>query len=139
MKNKIKSDREKKIDFFLKQIKTQKEWENEINIKIQNFKKQYSEQLEDYEYVQNLFEFNNLKLGGYIRYITFNNKFRWGGILLKKHYDKKTNRNLMIVANKNYKRNIVSFDNNYIFYKSHRTLNDNYRKLFISYLKENDK
>jgi hypothetical protein len=130
----FRSDREKKTDLFLKQMTSQDTWENNINKKISEFKKIYNKELEDYDYVKNTNQLYQLKLGGYIRYLNFNNSFRWGGILLKVYYDEKRDRHLMVVSNKSYKRYVVSFDNNYIFYKKHKTQSDTYKKLFLSFL-----
>ena len=134
----FRSDREKKIDIFLKQIPSQNEWLDNLNKKLSIFKKKYNNELEDYEYVKTIDEFYQLKLGGYIRYFNLNDEFRWGGILLRVYYDKKKNRNLMVLTNKRYKRYVVSFDNNYIFYRKHRTQSDNYRNLFLSFLDKYD-
>ena len=75
-----------------------------------------------------------LKIGGYIRYINLNNKLKWGGILLKVF--KQEDRNLMVIGNSSFKRLIVSFDKNYVFYKSHKTASDINRKVFISFLEK---
>lgn len=130
----FKSDREKKIDNFLKQLTSQSEWQDNLNKKLKKFRKKYNKELEDYEFIKTIDEFYQLKLGGYIRYFNLNDEFRWGGILLRVYYDKKKDRNLMVLTNKRYKRYVVSFDNNYIFYRKHRTQSDNYRNLFLSFL-----
>jgi uncharacterized protein YeaO (DUF488 family) len=130
----FRSDREKKIDNFLKQLTSQSEWLNNLNKKLGIFKKKYNKELENYEYIKTIDEFYQLKLGGYIRYFNLNDEFRWGGILLRVYYDKKKDRNLMVLTNKRYKRYVVSFDNNYIFYRKHKTQSDNYRNLFLSFL-----
>ena len=132
----FKSDREKKIDNFLKQFDTQKEWEEKMNNKIKKFYKNYKEELEDYIFIKNKKEYNKLKLGGYIRYINFNDELRWGGILLKKNkYD---DMDIMVISNSNSNIFQVSFDKNYIFYKEHTTQADKTRKLFLSYLDKYD-
>jgi hypothetical protein len=104
----------------------------EINNNVKKWKEKYKKQLEDYEFVRNTEELYQVKIGGYIRYINLNEKLKWGGILLKVFKDK--DRNLMVLGNKDFKRFIVSFERNYIFYKKHKTASDNLRKIFISFL-----
>ena len=118
-----KTDREKKIDNFVESIFSQKKWKKKMDKKISKWKDKYSKELEDYEFVYNSDEFYQLKIGGYIRYFNLNNELKWGGILLKVF--KQEDRNLMV---------LVSFDKNYIFYKTHKTASDINRKLFISFL-----
>ena len=127
-----KTDREKKIDNFVESIFSQKKWKKKMDKKINKWKKKYSKELEDYEFVYNSDEFYQLKIGGYIRYFNLNNELKWGGILLKVF--KQEDRNLMVLGNSEFKRMIVSFDKNYIFYKTHKTASDINRKLFISFL-----
>jgi hypothetical protein len=127
-----KSNREKKLEKFLSQLKTQKQYDIEINNNVKKWKEKYKKQLEDYEFVRNTEELYQVKIGGYIRYINLNEKLKWGGILLKVFKDK--DRNLMVLGNKDFKRFIVSFERNYIFYKKHKTASDNLRKIFISFL-----
>ena len=43
-----KSDREKKIDLFLSQLESQKEFEYKKQIKVDQFFKKYKNELEDY-------------------------------------------------------------------------------------------
>ena len=127
-----KTDREKKIDNFVESIFSQKKWKKKMDKKISKWKDKYSKELEDYEFVYNSDEFYQLKIGGYIRYFNLNNELKWGGILLKVF--KQEDRNLMVLGNSEFKRMIVSFDKNYIFYKTHKTASDINRKLFISFL-----
>ena len=127
-----KTDREKKIDKFVESILSQKKWKKKMDKKISKWKKKYSKELEDYEFVFNSDEFYQLKIGGYIRYFNLNNELKWGGILLKVF--KQEDRNLMVLGNSDFKRMVVSFDKNYVFYKSHKTASDINRKLFISFL-----
>ena len=127
-----KSNREKKLEKFLSQLKTQKQYDIEINKNVNKWKEKYKKQLEDYNFVRNLDELYQVKIGGYIRYINLNEQLKWGGILLKVFKD--NDRNLMVLGNKDFKRFIVSFEKNYIFYKKHKTASDNLRKIFISFL-----
>jgi hypothetical protein len=127
-----KTDREKKIDNFVENIFSQKQWKKKMDKKINKWKKKYSKELEDYEFIFNSDEFYQLKIGGYIRYFNLNNELKWGGILLKVF--KQEDRNLMVLGNSEFKRMVVSFDKNYVFYKTHKTANDINRKLFISFL-----
>jgi hypothetical protein len=127
-----KSDREKKIDSFINNIMTKKEWEKKQNKKINYFYDKYSNELEDYIYIDTIEKYNHIMKGGYIRYFNFNDELRWGGILAKK-YDY-NNMNMMVLLNTSFKKNIVSFEKNYIFYKKHTTQADKTKKIFMSYL-----
>lgn len=132
-----KSDREKKIDEILvKLVGSQKQWKINRDKKITKWRLKYEKELEDYEHVYNEDEYYQLKMGGYIRYLNLNEELRWGGILIKKVIN--NGRNLMILANSDFKRFTVSFDSNYVFYKPHKTQSDNTRKLFLSYLEKFD-
>ena len=127
-----KSKRELKIDQFVNHLGTQEEWEYDMNKKIKKLYEKYSEELEDYIFIKNKKEYNQISNGGYVRYFNLNNELRWGGILLRK--DKNKEIDIMILCNSSYKRFIVSFDKNIIFYKKHTTQADKTRKLFLSYL-----
>ena len=91
---------------------------------------------EDYTFVKNEEEYNNIKKGGYIRYFNLNDEIRWGGILLKKY--KYEEMNMMILGNSSFKRLIECFDKNTVFNKKHTTQADKTRKLFLSYLDKYD-
>ena len=132
----IKSKRELNIEKFLDQIISQEEWELKQTKRINKFFNAYPNELEDYVYVKDEKEFDDIKIGGYIRYFNYNNEMKWGGILVNKYKDDKNN-NLMVLTNSSFKRFIVSFNKNYIFYKKHTTQADKTRKLFLSYLDNN--
>lgn len=127
-----KSKREKQLDLFLTQIETQKEYEDNINKKIEKLKIKYKNELEDYDYISNLKSYEKIKKGGYIRYFNLNEELKWGGILIKKVKD--NNMDLMVLCNSGCNRFVVSFQKNYIFYKPHQTASDKTRKLFLSAL-----
>jgi hypothetical protein len=127
-----KSKREKQIDLFLKQLETQEEYEDKVNRKVKSFFKEYSEELEDYNYISNIEEYNEIKKGGYVRYFNLNDEIKWGGILIKK--TKNNDMDLMVLCNSTCNRFVVSFQKNYIFYKPHQTASDKTRKLFMSAL-----
>ncbi len=118
------TDRIKDINKFIDSIITQEEWEYNYNKRIDNLILKYSNQLENYNYIIKD-ELNELKIGGYIKYIDTNDNLIWGGVLVKIEgdliYTKKDNN--IIKINK-YK--------NIIFYRNHRTQNDKYRELFVS-------
>ena len=123
------TQREKDINNIINSIKTQETWENERKIYIKQLYDKYNKELEHYSVIEN---FDNIKLGGYIRYINSDDKLKWGGILLKKY--KKYDYNYMILANSNMQRINVSYNHNTCFYKTHRTAADNRRQFFMSYL-----
>ena len=125
-------NREKQIDMILSTMKSQKEWIQERNDNIDHLTIVYKAELEDYRPIFDQYDYDNMDLGGYIRYVDSDNEIKWGGILLKKI--KKNNIDYMIIANSQMKCITVSFYRNTIFYKKHITASDKNRKLFISYL-----
>jgi len=127
-----KSKRELQIENFINSIQTQDNFEKNRTKTINNYYDIYKEELEEYEFIENLSKFNSLKKGGYIRYINLNEELKWGGILLKKY--KFDDMNMMLLCNSNSKNFSISFEKNYIFYKKHTTQADKTRKLFLSYL-----
>lgn len=129
-----KSKREKEIDLFLSQLESQEEYEYNINLKVKDFKSKYSNELEDYNYIKNIEEYNKIQKGGYVRYFNLNDELKWGGILIKKI--KNNNMDLMVLCNSGCNRFVVSFQKNIIFYKKHQTASDKTRKLFMSALEK---
>lgn len=127
-----KSKRERSIEQFLDSIITQDEWDKKLQKKINYFYDKYTSELEDYIYIENLDQYNDLNIGGYIRYFNYNDELRWGGFLAKKYNF--NDMNMMVLLNSSFKKNTISFEKNYIFYKKHTTQSDKTRKLFISYL-----
>tara|TARA_Y100000589_G_C27171493_1_gene636915 strand:- start:791 stop:1210 length:420 start_codon:yes stop_codon:yes gene_type:complete len=127
-----KSNREKQIDLFLNQLESQKEYDYNKNLKIEEFKKKYKNELEDYIFIKDNYAFDKIKKGGYIRYFNLNDELKWGGILIKKV--KSNDMDLMVLCNSGCNRFVVSFQKNYIFYKPHQTASDKTRKLFMSAL-----
>ena len=125
-------NREKQIEQILSTMKTQEQWIEERNNNIDKLMIVYSGELEDYRPIVDSYDYDNMDVGGYIRYVDSNNEIKWGGILLKKI--KKNNIDYMVVANSQMKCITVSFYRNTIFYKKHTTASDKNRKLFISYL-----
>ena len=125
----MKTDREKKIDFFLNQIQTQEEWEYKLNKKLSVLVKKYSNEFEDYNYVKSI---KQIKLGGYIRYFNLDFEFKWGGILI--NIKKSNDFNILTLKNLNNKIINISLEKNHVFFKKHTTQSDKMRKLFLSYL-----
>jgi hypothetical protein len=126
------SNREKQIELFLNQIESQKEYEYNKNLKVDELKKKYKNELEDYNFVKDKKAFDKIKKGGYVRYFNLNEELKWGGILIKKV--KNNDMDLMVLCNSGCNRFIVSFQKNYIFYKPHQTASDKTKKLFLSAL-----
>ena len=127
-----KSNREKQIDLFLNQLESQKEYEFKKNLKINELKNKYKNELEDYNFIKDKNAFEKIKKGGYIRYFNLNEELKWGGILIKKVEN--NNMDLMVLCNSGCNRFVVCFQKNYIFYKNHQTASDKTRKLFLSAL-----
>ena len=122
--NKVKK---KKINKYIgqdKQIYT----DDEIN----NLFNKYSNLLKNYIYIENLEE---LKLGGYIRYINIKKEIKYGGILVAINKKDDLINCKLVLKNFNNQYWKISFINNYIFYRTHITKNDKFRKLFLEMIK----
>ena len=115
---------EKKNKKILKYTDTSDE-EDYINIIFQKF----NNFLVDYTYISD--DYDNLKLGGYVRYINLNEELRFGGILIAKENEEDIFNTRLVL--KNTTNNIwkISLLHNYIFYKSHKTKNDKFKNLFL--------
>jgi hypothetical protein len=128
----------KEIDDFVNSIKTENEFNSEIQHKMEKYKEKFYNELLDYNPVTNLKDLYNLKSAGYIRYVNFNNEIKYGGILLKvfksENEDEISQKNLILLQNSNNKKWTISWENNYIFYKKQTKKGDNMRNLFISLL-----
>ena len=126
------TDREKNNNLFIDSIFSQEDWEHNRKIHIDKLINKYNKELDKYLFIESYDELEKCKLGGYIRYIDFNDTLKWGGIYIK-HY-KSNNFNYMVLSNSNKKTINVCFEKNYIFYKNHITSSDKMREIFISYL-----
>lgn len=130
----------KEIDQFVNSINTQEEFDKKFKKKHLKYKKKFNE-LDGYNSVYNLEDLNNLKMGGYIRYVNLNGELRYGGILIKVFKSENDNefniKNLMILQNSQNIKFTISWEKNYIYYKTQTKKGDNLRDLFISLL--NDK
>jgi hypothetical protein len=128
----------KEIDDFVDSIKTENEFNSEIQQKMEKYKEKFYNELLDYNPVISLKDLYNLKSAGYIRYVNFNNEIKYGGILLKifktENEDEISQKNLILLQNSNNKKWTISWENNYIFYKKQTKKGDNMRNLFISLL-----
>ena len=126
---------DKIIDILLNNNHDNKIYEKK-NINIQEIKNIYKKELSSYEFIEDIEYFiSNCKNGGYIRYVDMNNKLKWGGILLKIKEDEKKNiinNIILVLKNKDNKIYEINWRTNYIFYKKHKTSNDNLLDLFIS-------
>ena len=118
------TNRIKHINDFIDNIITQDEWENEFNKRFELICNKYKVELEDYEYI-NKNKINNLKIGGYIKYINTSDELFFGGALVKitSEYIYMKKDNIIIKINK-FK--------NIIFYRKHRTRDDKFREIFVT-------
>jgi hypothetical protein len=119
------TDRIKNINKFIDDIITQEEWENNKNIRINDLFIKYNKELQNYNYVL-LEEINNLKIGGYIKYINEYDELYWGGALVN------IDSNFIYMK----KDDIIKINKfkNLIFYRNHRTKTDKTREIFITSL-----
>lgn len=126
------TDRETEINEIVDSIITQDKWENNQRNHIKILFNKFNTELTKYIGVKTLEDYDNIKLGGYIRYVNINNELKWGGILVKKQIDINGQHIMLVRVNRNIFK--VSYEKNYIFYKAHVSSNDKMRELFISYL-----
>jgi hypothetical protein len=126
------TDREKNTNKFIDSLFSQENWEYNKNMHIDKMINKYNKELDKYLFIESYEELEKCKLGGYIRFIDFNDNLKWGGIYIK-HY-KINNFNYMVLSNSNKKTINVCFEKNHIFYKKHTTSSDKMREIFISYL-----
>jgi hypothetical protein len=108
--------------------------DNIINNNINNLLTTYSEELNGYTYIDNIGDFSLLRLKGSIRYINYyDNKLRYGGLLIKIYNKKNTNEWICILKKSNGKKYHVNFKNNYIFYTESKSNKfRNWAELFIA-------
>ena len=90
----------------------------------------YPEELEDYTHINGT-NINLMKLGGYIRNITFDGELKFGGILIKIEKDK-LQKMLLFLKNSNNNVWKIRYKNFHIFYKKTVTQADKFRKLFLT-------
>jgi hypothetical protein len=95
-----------------------------------NLQNEYIEKLNKYIPIKSTNDlFFNVKKGGYIKYVTFNNELKTGGIIVK--IDNKNDDTIITLkANDIFYK--ISFNNNYVFYLSHRTSSDKMKDLFLN-------
>ena len=91
--------------------------------------KKYNNYLVDYVYISD--DYENLKLGGYVRYVNLNEELRFGGILIAKENEDDIFKMKLILKNTTNNTWKISLLHNYIFYKSHKTKNDKFKNLFL--------
>jgi hypothetical protein len=98
---------------------------------IETLKNKYDIELNEYFYIDES-NINEMKIGGYVRYINMNEELKWGGILINiKNKNKLTKMKLVLKNSTNNYWNI-KYKNFYIFYKNNVSRYDKFRDLFIS-------
>lgn len=120
------TERETKMNYIDSLIE-----ENNFNEIVKSIKKKYEIELHQYEYIDG----NNtsyLKLGGYIRYVTFEEELKWGGILVKIENCNEISKLKLYLKNTSNKVWKINFNRFFVFYKNHKTRNDKLRGLFTT-------
>lgn len=97
---------------------------------VNNLFTNYSNELEDYIHI-NGNNIDKMKLGGYVRYFTFDGELKFGGILIKIQ-DNKLNKMLLFLKNSSNAVWKIRYKNFHIFYKNNVTSADKFRKLFLT-------
>jgi hypothetical protein len=122
----MNTDRIKNINSFIDDIITQEKWENDYNKKFEELINKYNIELENYNYIKKE-KINNLKIGGYIKYINTKDELLFGGALVKIDTDYIYMKKDDIIIKINKFKNII-------FYRNHRTNSDKIREIFITSL-----
>ena len=127
-------------DVILKQIFSCNSWKshtNNLNNLIKAINERYYNELKNFNRIKSLQELKeNIPLGGFIRYFTYDGEIRYGGILLKKIFIKKNDINDAFIVIKNSKNETwkIYFNNYIVYYAKHHNQNEDIKSLFISYL-----
>ena len=101
--------------------------------KVEELKKKYNSELEDFKYLDNINEIEILK-NKYVKYVGINDLLYYGGIYYKT--ENINNKTYIYLINSKKKPWKIDFDNNYIFYKERiRNINDIKRDAFNIFLK----
>ncbi len=111
---------------------TQEEWEEEQMIRIEGLVIKYKNELSKYDLIKEC-DIDELKPGGYIRFINYKDELKFGGILINKFT--KNKKYYLTLSNNNF-RYAISFSRNIIFYQRNRTVADKLREIFISSLEK---
>ena len=131
------NDRLNDINNIVNSIKTQKNFNKDLENKADEYKKKYPDLLNKYQLIKSKKYLEKCKNGGYIRYIKKNGEIRYGGILLKVFKPPNSDITMLLLQNKNNNKWSITWERNIIFYKDQVKKGDNLRNLFISLLDEN--
>jgi hypothetical protein len=97
-----------------------------------NLLKKYKNELEFYEYIDNIDKFSTLSLKGSLRFINkYDKNIRMGGLLIK-IYKNNNNNWFGIIKHITGKKYYIAFDKNYIFYL--KTKDELFRKSLECFL-----
>jgi hypothetical protein len=102
-----------------------------LNKRILEIMNMYKDELEDFEYIINTNDLLYIK-NKFIRYVEYNNKLNYGGILIKS--EKIGNRIYIYLINKHKQMWTVNADKNFIFCNNILTQNEKIRKSFEKFL-----
>ena len=119
------------VSKYTKSINLNKILEDKEDEYLKDMKIKYNKELVDYKYIRPI-NIEEIKPGGYLRYIDMNENLKWGGIVLR--ISDINNYSKCKILLKNTTNNIwkIKFSKYYIFYKNNITLNDKIRKIFLS-------
>ena len=98
---------------------------------IDSLKQKYEIELNDYFHINDK-NLDEMKTGGYIRYVNMKEEIKWGGILIKIKDEKKITKMKLVLKNSTNNYWNIKFKNFYIFYKKNVSRYDKFRDLFIS-------
>ena len=91
----------------------------------------YEVELNDYFYIDEN-NIDDMKTGGYIRYININEELKWGGILVNIKNKRKLTKMKLVLKNSTNNYWNIKYKNFYVFYKNNVSRYDKFRDLFIS-------
>ena len=103
----------------------------DIDVYINYLKEKYEIELCEYKYISHK-NIDELKTGGYVRYIDMNEELKWGGILIRIITPEKFSKMKLVLKNTNNNYWNIKFKNFYIFYRKNISKYDKFKDLFIS-------
>jgi|APSaa5957512622_1039677.scaffolds.fasta_scaffold30643_2 hypothetical protein len=128
----IESDIETSFDRKRKKIRELiKDINNDNNDFIEYLKNKFSQELEYYDYV-NKDKLETLVCGGYVRYLTFYEELKYGGMLIKIINPEDRNKTKLLLKNSRNQMWSILVKKYHLFYKPHDVENQIIRELFIN-------
>ena len=128
----IEIDNDTKNNAKIKEImELTKDINNNNDDFIKCLKQKFQQELEYYEYV-NKDKIESLAYGGFIRYITFDEQLKYGGMLIKIIDPENHDKTQLLLKNSSNKLWAIRIRNYHLFYRPHDIENQMIRELFLN-------